>query len=128
MLVFLMEEAMPYRPDAPCRHPGCGRLVPYGSKYCDEHAPLHTKDERTAAEKGYGTRWQKASRQYLRAHPLCRRCKERGVYTKATVVDHIVPHRGDQMLFWDRSNWQPLCKKCHDHKTMTEDRNIEYRY
>ena len=46
----------------------------------------------------------------------------------ATVVDHIKPHRGDAKLFWDETNWQPLCKSCHDHKTMTEDRNIEYKY
>lgn len=39
----------------------------------------------------------------------------------ATVVDHIIPHKGDQYLFWDRSNWQPLCKLCHDRKTATED-------
>jgi 5-methylcytosine-specific restriction protein A len=24
-------------------------------------------------------------------------------YVKATVVDHIVPHRGDPKLFWDRN-------------------------
>ena len=23
-------------------------------------------------------------------------------------MDHIVPHRGDQKLFWNRGNWQPL--------------------
>ena len=45
-----------------------------------------------------------------------------------TVVDHIVPHRGDQQLFWNQSNWQALCKPCHDHKTMTEDRWQEYKY
>lgn len=28
-------------------------------------------------------------------------------------------------MFWDKSNWQPLCKKCHDKKTMTEDRYEE---
>ena len=47
---------------------------------------------------------------------------------KATVVDHIVPHRGDPKLFWDTDNWQALCKQCHDHKTMTEDRYQEFRY
>lgn len=45
-----------------------------------------------------------------------------------TVVDHIVPHRGDQKLFWDRSNWQPLCEHHHNVKTMTEDRFKEYRF
>ena len=45
-----------------------------------------------------------------------------------TVVDHIIPHRGDQKLFWDRSNWQPLCEHHHNVKTMTEDRFKEYRF
>jgi 5-methylcytosine-specific restriction protein A len=24
-------------------------------------------------------------------------------------------------LFWNETNWQPLCKECHDRKTATED-------
>ena len=48
--------------------------------------------------------------------------------TMATVVDHIVPHRGDQKLFWDRGNWQPLCEHHHNVKTMTEDRYVEYKF
>lgn len=39
----------------------------------------------------------------------------------AEVVDHIVPHKGDLSLFWSRSNWQSLCKRCHDIKTAMED-------
>ena len=33
------------------------------------------------------------------------------------LLDHIIPHRGDQKLFWDEGNWQALCKACHDRKT-----------
>ena len=51
-----------------------------------------------------------------------------GRLVKATVVDHVTPHRGDKKLFWDESNWQALCKRCHDKKTMTEDRYKEYKY
>ena len=47
---------------------------------------------------------------------------------KAAVVDHIIPHRGDEKMFWDEANWQALCKRCHDKKTMTEDRYQEYKY
>ena len=119
---------MPRRPDTPCKHPGCAALVPYGQKYCDEHAPLHIKDRKGSSERGYGGDWRKARRLFLQEHPLCMRCLERGRYVKATVVDHIVPHRGDQRLFWDRRNWQALCKKCHDRKTMTEDRYAVYKY
>jgi 5-methylcytosine-specific restriction protein A len=119
---------VPYRPNTPCKHPGCPKLVAYGNKYCDEHKALHTEEVRSAAVRGYNRRWQKISKAFLNAHPLCERCKVKGIYTKATVVDHRKPHRGDRELFWNRSNWQSLCKHCHDVKTMTEDRNIEYKY
>jgi hypothetical protein len=36
-----------------------------------------------------------------------------GLNKPAKVVDHIVPHRGDMSLFWDRANWQSLCANCH---------------
>lgn len=65
---------------------------------------------------------------YLEAHPLCVQCAKQGKYVRATVVDHIIPHRGDQKLFWDQNNWQPLCKSCHDKKTLTEDINPTYTY
>ena len=58
---------------------------------------------------------------FLAAHPLCDLCQRDGRVMPAAVVDHITPHRGDQTLFWDESNWQPLCKRCHDTKTARED-------
>jgi len=39
----------------------------------------------------------------------------------ASVVDHIVAHRGDYELMWDSANWQPLCAGCHGLKTARED-------
>lgn len=30
------------------------------------------------------------------------------------VADHKIPHRGDEVLFWDEGNLQCLCKTCHD--------------
>ena len=62
----------------------------------------------------YGRRWKKARRIYLSTNPTCRYCQQLGKLTEATVVDHITPHRGDAELFWDESNWQPLCQPCHD--------------
>jgi 5-methylcytosine-specific restriction protein A len=49
-------------------------------------------------------------------------CKAAGRLEPATVVDHVVPHRGDERLFWDKGNWQGLCKRCHDAKTACEGR------
>ena len=86
---------MPSRPNTPCRHPGCAALVPYGQKYCDKHKPLHPEEVRCAGSRGYNRAWQKARKAYLEAHPLCVKCLEEGRYVRATVVDHIVPHRGD---------------------------------
>lgn len=121
---------MPYSPQRPCRAPGCPHLAERGHLYCTQHSSLeHTHDhDRTAAERGYTYRWQKASRAYLRAHPLCAECARHGQYTKADVVDHITPHRGDYSLFWDKTNWQPLCKECHDRKTGEEDTRVNYGY
>ena len=65
----------------------------------------------------YGSKWDRERLIFLRAHPLCVMCQEQGRVTAATVVDHIIPHRGDMSLFWDERNWQSLCERCHDEKT-----------
>lgn len=119
---------MPSRPNIPCKHPGCPKLIPYKERYCEEHKKLHPEEIRSAAKRGYDRRWQKERKRFLEAHPLCDKCKAEGRYVKATVVDHIIPHRGNKDLFWDENNYQALCKHCHDVKTMTEDANIEYKY
>lgn len=65
----------------------------------------------------YDYRWQKASKAFLVAHPLCQcpLCDEGRIRLRAaTVVDHKIPHKGDPALFWDESNWQALNKQCHD--------------
>jgi 5-methylcytosine-specific restriction protein A len=114
------------RPRNPCRHPGCPKLT--DGLYCEEHEALHRGDRPSSGKRGYNSRWQKARDRYLKAHPLCVQCRKEGRLVEATVVDHITPHRGDRKLFWDESNWQSLCKPCHDRKTMTEDRYQEYQF
>lgn len=78
-------------------------------------------DKRKTSERGYGWKWQQARKSHLAISPLCVKCKAKGKVTIATVVDHIVPHRGDRDLFWDRSNWQSLCKPCHDIDKQAEE-------
>lgn len=75
----------------------------------------------TAAQRGYGYKWQKARAEFLRSHPLCVMCEAEGRVTAATVVDHITPHRGNQSLFWDRSNWAPLCAHHHSSEKQREE-------
>jgi 5-methylcytosine-specific restriction enzyme A len=89
------------------------------------HAP-EVKTERirgraNARQRGYTRAWEKARAVYLRAHPLCADCQKHGQLTPAHVVDHKVPHRGDQDLFWNEDNWQSLCSNCHSsHKQAAE--------
>ena len=102
----------------PCRSPGYPDFCKPGQVYCPQHAPEFSSDarRRSAAFRGYNHKWQAARRRYLQSNPPCAACMKEGLLTPATVVDHIIPHRGDQRLFWDERNWQPLCKSCHDRK------------
>jgi 5-methylcytosine-specific restriction enzyme A len=72
----------------------------------------------TAAQRGYGWRWQQFRLSFLAEHPLCERCKPRVV--EATVVDHVTPHKGDAAAFW-AGPFCALCDSCHSRKTATED-------
>lgn len=116
-------KGVPSRPKRPCSYPRCPNLTT--ERYCEVHKKEYRqqqdRERGTAAQRGYGSRWQKARLRYLRQHPLCVKCMEEGRLTPATVVDHIQPHKGDPVLFWDESNWQALCKPCHDRKTAWED-------
>lgn len=115
---------MPVRSPTPCRFPGCGETVELPG-LCATHKKdvQRTQDARrgTAHQRGYTSRWSVVRTSYLRTHPFCARCSTDARLVAATVVDHITPHRGDKALFWDRANWQPLCKPCHDRKTATTD-------
>lgn len=81
----------------------------------------------TNNKRGYDSRWEKARSTYLKSHPLCVECEKLGFFVSATVVDHIIPHRlgaainacdeaairAARLLFWDKTNWQPLCTTHH---------------
>lgn len=82
----------------------------------------------SSAARGYGHRWRLAREVFLGANPFCAMCSTVYRPVAATVVDHKVAPRlqeakevGDPAklklawtVFWDRDNWQPLCKLCHD--------------
>ncbi|VFR96504.1 Phage holin [plant metagenome] len=87
---------------------------------------------KTSTQRGYGYRWQQERAEYLRLHPFCVRCLDGLGLARASsgeavinacgdlglpvpwadLVDHIIEHRGNPALFWDRGNWQGLCQ-CH---------------
>lgn len=111
---------MPTAPLRPCAHPGCSAVVERGR--CVKHDRRRLLDERrnSARSRGYDQRWQQARVMYLAHNPLCVHCEHSGLVSSATVVDHVVPHRGDRFAFWDVSNWQALCGPCHAVKTARE--------
>lgn len=114
---------MPQKAKRPCTYPGCNELVLYGR--CEKHRKQinrqYDQQRGTATQRGYDSRWRRAREQYLKENPLCVECLKEGHITPATVIDHIVPHKGDPVLFWDKGNWQSLCKRHHDIKTAKED-------
>ena len=112
---------MPRKPKKPCGYPGCPELIEPNERYCRYHKKQikreYDKNRETAAQRGYDSRWQKYRKWYLKRHPLCVNFHECG--NMATVVDHIIPvSKGGS--FWDPNNHQPMCKSCHDKKTMKE--------
>jgi 5-methylcytosine-specific restriction protein A len=61
-------------------------------------------------------------KKWLKDNPWCVYClRDLKVRKLAEVVDHIVPHKGDNELFLSRNNLQSLCKSCHDNKKQRED-------
>ena len=111
---------MAQKPLRPCRHPGCTALTREG--WCPKHRPTHQR--RTSADwHGWYSLpvWTKRLRpEHLLIEPFCRTCAAEGKRTRAEVVDHIQPHRGDWNRFTDPGNLQSLCKYHHDQKTAFE--------
>lgn len=89
--------------------------------------PDEWREGLTTAQRGYGGKWQRARLGYLAKHPLCMMCEAENRVTAANVVDHIVPHRGNMTVFWDTTNWQPLCTPCHNAKTAKEQGGIGWQ-
>jgi 5-methylcytosine-specific restriction protein A len=100
----------------------CGALVEQPG-LCP--ACLRRKDGKRRKDNGprlYDSKWAKESKLFLRANPFCV-CERRNPLCngEAKVTDHRIPHKGDPARFWDRTNWQPMSKVCHDQKTALED-------
>lgn len=111
---------MPMKPLRPCKYPGCRELTRDG--YCKKHKNL--KKARGESERWHylylGSRWKRMRSEHLLNEPFCRECAKKGIRTKGNEVDHLVPHRGNLELFFDKKNLQTLCKSCHSRKTMAE--------
>jgi 5-methylcytosine-specific restriction protein A len=105
---------MPMKPPRVCR---CGAIVKSDERCKCERAAetkrkaIYDAKRPSSSARGYTSAWDKARAAYLYRHPMC--CWE-GCNQPATVVDHKKAHKGDQGLFWDSDNWQPLCAPHHN--------------
>jgi 5-methylcytosine-specific restriction protein A len=106
-----------------CAEPGCSALVDSGKCATHKRQAQRAQDDRrgSAYERGYDRRWEKARAAFLAQHPVCALCQLDGQVTPAWGVDHVIPHRGNPILFWLPGNWQPVCEPCHNAKRAREN-------
>ena len=95
----------------------CGKIVPAGERCACQIAgdrarkARHDRKRPSARQRGYTREWQAARADFLQRNPFCR---HNGCGRPATIVHHVIAHRGNKALFWNRANWMPVCKPCHD--------------
>lgn len=103
-----------------CTYPGCTNLVRSGrcAKHTQQPDRLFPHDP--VSQRLYNSkRWKEIRADQLEAEPYCREHLKRGERVKATTVDHIEPHKGDEKRFFT-GPFQSLCHKCHTVKTNRE--------
>lgn len=102
---FLLPMGMPMRPQTFRSHTQPSRAA---------IAAAYDAGRGSARERGYGAAWDKASIGFRRSHPLCLGCEAVGRFTPSEVTDHVEPHKGNQIKFWNTERWQPACAWHHD--------------
>lgn len=113
---------MANKPLRPCAQTGCPELT--RETWCAKHKPPEKTSRRDSAAWNYlyKTKWWLETRtEQLLKEPFCRTCAVSGKRVKATVADHIKPHRGNLRLFYDKTNLQSQCQSCHSKKTKEEE-------
>jgi 5-methylcytosine-specific restriction enzyme A len=65
--------------------------------------------------------WRARRLWQLQREPCCKMCLELNhSFVLANTADHIIPHKGNKQLFWDKANLQSLCETHHNEKTKQE--------
>lgn len=88
------------------------------SRSGSNRAPWESTRGQSRQARGYGRAHEKMRAVVLDEEPLCRPCLSAGLSTPAVIADHIIPKAegGDDA----RTNYQGICKDCHDLKTEAE--------
>ena len=121
---------MPSAPLKQCRKPGCPNVT-RGESFCEKHSKKrnalvkeksreYDKLRGTRTQRGYNNRWLRESKHFIKGK-VCVICEKNGIVKMAECTDHIIPHKGDMELFWDITNWQPLCSPCNTKKAIKEE-------
>jgi 5-methylcytosine-specific restriction endonuclease McrA/predicted kinase len=88
---------------------------------------VHYQGRRERSDKYDTTRWRKLRAYHLARNPLCVDCGKKGITRAAKVLDHIIPHRIDDTIdFFDSTNHQGLCTRCHNSKSAQERKLYDY--
>jgi len=69
---------------------------------------LHQRPCLRPAPSAYNNRRWKAASRAFRSRPenvSCVECRKHKRLRRSTQTDHIVPHNGDEQLFWTEANW-----------------------
>ena len=66
-------------------------------------------------------KWRRIARHQIKTNPLCAFCLLENEHIPATIADHVVPHKGDEQLFWF-GELQSLCAQHHDGKKQRQER------
>lgn len=107
-------EAVPKLPKKPCRYPGCPNLT--DGQYCEEHKsktkrPYEKYGRNKTVRRRYGRAWKRIRDSYVKEHPFCEMCFEKGIIVAVDEVHHKKPlaeggtHEKDNLI--------SLCKSCH---------------
>jgi 5-methylcytosine-specific restriction protein A len=109
---------MPEGAHRECSHPTCREYATHGG-FCAAHNARTARPEFLSADRTVnptGARFRRLRHSFLVRHPVCNMCKRE----ESTILDHVIPHRGIALLFWNQRNWQGLCVHCHAVKTHRE--------
>ena len=80
-------------------------------------------DRRTSRQKrGYGREHDEIRALVLVEEPLCRPCLAAGRVSATVIADHITPLSEGGPT--DRSNYQGICRPCHNAKTAAETQKL----
>ena len=65
--------------------------------------------------------WKRLRLAQLTRDPLCVYCDAMGRVVMAAVVDHIRPHKGDEIKFYNPDNLQSMCAAHHNSTKKREE-------